>query len=127
MIPANYEDMPVADCSDDLNRKCENLSGCAGDTSILLSQIADDGIVFNDPVRLLPRYQDDSRTWRVETALSGQYNVYDTSGKRVLMGDFGDEYGAPDILMTSYPAGTYIVVFLSNDGETHSQKILLQD
>lgn len=42
MIPANYEDMPVADCTDDLNRKCENLLGCAGDTSILLSQIADD-------------------------------------------------------------------------------------
>ena len=42
MIPANNDDVAMIDNTDDLNRKCENLAGCAGDTSILLSQIADD-------------------------------------------------------------------------------------
>ena len=46
MIPANNDDLALISTddnvmADDLNRKCENLAGCAGDTSILLSQIAD--------------------------------------------------------------------------------------
>lgn len=42
MIPANNDDVALADCGDDLNRTCPDIAGCAGDTSILLSQIADD-------------------------------------------------------------------------------------
>ena len=42
MLPANNDDIAITDCEDDLNRKCANLAGCAGDTSVLLSQIADD-------------------------------------------------------------------------------------
>lgn len=41
-IPENNEDVALTDCEDDLNRKCANLEGCVGDTSVLLSQIADD-------------------------------------------------------------------------------------
>lgn len=46
MLPANNEDEALAECEDDLNRVCENLEGCVGDTSIFLSQISDNGIFF---------------------------------------------------------------------------------
>lgn len=42
MIPGNNDDVALADCTDDLNRICPDLADCAGDTSILLSNIADD-------------------------------------------------------------------------------------
>lgn len=42
MIPGNNDDLALADCTDDLNRICPDLADCAGDTSILLSNIADD-------------------------------------------------------------------------------------
>ena len=42
MIPGNNDDVALSDCNDDLNRICPDLAGCAGDTSILLNQIADD-------------------------------------------------------------------------------------
>ncbi len=45
MLPANNEDdMSYEECTDDLNRVCEDLANCVGDTSILLSQIADDNV-----------------------------------------------------------------------------------
>jgi len=47
MLPANNEDNTEFDeCADDLNRVCEGLENCAGDTSIALSQISDNGIFF---------------------------------------------------------------------------------
>ena len=47
MLPLNNEDDMIPDeCSDDLNRACTEIAGCVGDTSIALSQIADDGAVF---------------------------------------------------------------------------------
>ena len=43
MLPANNEDdASYEECTDDLNRVCENLANAAGDTSILISNIADD-------------------------------------------------------------------------------------
>lgn len=43
MLPASCDDAaPDVDCADDLNRACPDLANCVGDTSILLSQIADD-------------------------------------------------------------------------------------
>ncbi len=43
MLPANNEDdMSYEECTDDLNRVCSDLANAAGDTSILLSNIADD-------------------------------------------------------------------------------------
>ena len=45
MLPANNEDdASYEECADDLNRKCEDIANAVGDTSILLSQIADDQV-----------------------------------------------------------------------------------
>ncbi len=44
MLPANNAEIAVSDCTDDLNRACAEIANCVGDTSIALSQIADDGI-----------------------------------------------------------------------------------
>ena len=44
VLPANNADFAVDDCTDDLNRVCAELVNCVGDTSIALSQIADDGL-----------------------------------------------------------------------------------
>jgi acetyl-CoA carboxylase carboxyltransferase component len=48
MLPANNEDDFTAceECTDDLNRACAELVNCVGDTSIALSQISDNGVVF---------------------------------------------------------------------------------
>ena len=47
LLPANFEDNDsFGECTDDLNRACEDIAACAGDTSIALSRIADNGIFF---------------------------------------------------------------------------------
>ena len=47
MLPANNEDdMSYEECTDDLNRVCADLANAAGDTAILLSNIADDQVFF---------------------------------------------------------------------------------
>lgn len=47
MLPANNEDNTAfEECADDLNRVCEGLENCAGDTAIALSQISDNGVFF---------------------------------------------------------------------------------
>ena len=43
MLPANNEDdLSYEDCTDDLTRVCKDLANAAGDTAILISNIADD-------------------------------------------------------------------------------------
>lgn len=45
MLPSNNEDGDIyVDCTDDLNRASADLAACAGDTSIAISQIADDNV-----------------------------------------------------------------------------------
>ncbi len=45
MLPSNNEDdMSYEECTDDLNRVCTDLANTAGDTSILLSNISDNGL-----------------------------------------------------------------------------------
>ena len=47
MLPANCEvDDSYVECTDDLNRVCAELANCVGDTSIAISQIADDNAFF---------------------------------------------------------------------------------
>ena len=47
LLPANFEDNDsFVECTDDLNRTCDDIAACAGDTSIALSRIADNGIFF---------------------------------------------------------------------------------
>ena len=46
-LPSNFDDTDsFVECTDDLNRVCESLENCVGDTSIALSQIADNGQFF---------------------------------------------------------------------------------
>ena len=43
ILPANNEDdLSYDECSDDLNRVCEGLENCAGDTALALAMISDD-------------------------------------------------------------------------------------
>lgn len=47
LLPANNEeDMSYDECTDDLNRVCADIANCVGDTSIALSQIADNNMFF---------------------------------------------------------------------------------
>ena len=45
LLPSNFEDNDsFVECADDLNRTCDDLAACAGDTSLALSRIADEGL-----------------------------------------------------------------------------------
>ena len=47
MLPSNNEDDDsIIECTDDINRVCAELENCAGDTSIALSQLSDNGVFF---------------------------------------------------------------------------------
>ncbi len=47
LLPANnMDDASGTECTDDLNRVCADLANCVGDTSIALSNIADDNAFF---------------------------------------------------------------------------------
>ena len=47
LLPSNFEDNDsFVECADDLNRTCDDLAACAGDTSLALSRIADEGRFF---------------------------------------------------------------------------------
>ncbi len=47
MLPSNYDDNDsYMECTDDLNRICEDIANCAGDTVLALSRIADNGAFF---------------------------------------------------------------------------------
>lgn len=47
LLPSNFEDNDsFVECADDLNRTCDDLAACAGDTSLALSRIADEGVFF---------------------------------------------------------------------------------
>ncbi len=44
VLPGNCESTAFDDCEDDLNRVCEGISGCSGDTTVALSILADNGM-----------------------------------------------------------------------------------
>lgn len=47
LLSSNFEDNDsFVECADDLNRTCDDLAACAGDTSLALSRIADEGLFF---------------------------------------------------------------------------------
>ncbi|MCR5654497.1 MAG: carboxyl transferase [Lachnospiraceae bacterium] len=46
LLPSNNDDNAYDECEDDLNRVSAELSGCAGDTAVALSLIADDNVFF---------------------------------------------------------------------------------
>ena len=53
LLPSNNEDNDAfVECTDDLNRVCEDIANCAGDTALALSRIADNGIFLEDKRRI---------------------------------------------------------------------------
>lgn len=83
MLPANNEEEADADCTDDLNRACAELANCAGDTSIALSQLADDNNFFE----VKAAYAKDMVTGFLKLdgitvgAVANRTEVYDEEGK----------------------------------------------
>ncbi len=84
ILPANNEDnMSFDECMDDLNRTCEELVNCAGDTSIALSQISDNGIFFETK----RNYAKDMVTGFIKLngatvgAVANRTEVFDAEGK----------------------------------------------
>jgi len=84
MIPANCEvDDSFVECEDDLNRVCAELANCVGDTSIAISQIADDGVFFETKAA----YAKDMVTGFIKLngatvgVVANRTEVYDEEGK----------------------------------------------
>ncbi len=84
MLPANNEDdLSYEDCTDELNRACADLANAAGDTSILLSNIADDNLF----VELKGAYAPDMVTGFLRLngttvgAVANRSEVYDEAGE----------------------------------------------
>ena len=84
-LPSNFEDNDsFAECTDDLNRACEDIAACAGDTSIALSRIADNGIFFETK----RDYGKDVVTGFLRVngmtvgAVANRTEVYDAEGKK---------------------------------------------
>ena len=46
MLPSNNEDEAVTDCADDMNRACPGVAAGCADPSLVLTEIADDGVFF---------------------------------------------------------------------------------
>ena len=84
MLPANNEEeAEITDCTDDLNRVCADLANAAGDTTILLSQIADDNVF----VEMKADYAKEMVTGFLKMngqtigAVANRSEVYDEEGK----------------------------------------------
>lgn len=85
MLPANNEDDDsYEECTDDLNRICADLANAAGDTSILLSQISDNGLF----VETKAAYAKDMVTGFIKLngmtvgAVANRSEVYDGEGNK---------------------------------------------
>lgn len=85
MLPANNAEIAVDECTDDLNRTCAQLANCVGDTSIVLSQIADDGVF----VEVKQNYAKDMAAGFIRLngatigAVANRTEVYDENGEVV--------------------------------------------
>ncbi len=85
ILPANNEDDGTyEECTDDLNRVCTDLANAAGDTSILLSQISDNGVF----VETKAAYAKDMVTGFIKLngqtvgAVANRTEVYDADGNK---------------------------------------------
>ena len=82
-----------------------------------------DTVIFKDDLYMTPRYAGNPRQVAVTTSLSGRYIVYDISGREVLTGWFGADYGSPDIVFpASALKGTYLVRFLPDGAKQIHKK-----
>lgn len=83
-LPANNEDdAPFVECRDELNRACESMEACTGDTMLALSQISDSGRVFE----VKEDYAKDMVTAFIKLngltvgAIANRTEIYDENGK----------------------------------------------
>ena len=83
-LPANNEDdAPFEECRDELNRACESMEACTGDTMLALSQISDSGKVFE----VKEDYAKDMVTAFIKLngltvgAIANRTEIYDENGK----------------------------------------------
>jgi len=83
LLPANNDDIADCDCEDDLNRAIPELVNAVGDTSIAISQIADEGSYFE----VKSEYAKDMVTALIKLdgitvgAIANRTVVYDEEGK----------------------------------------------
>ncbi len=78
-------------------------------------------------IDLLPAAQHDTRHIVVNTPLSGEYKVYDVTGKWLMSGMFGPQYGNPTIVFSPSAAdGTYMIHFRAEDGTNETKKWLIR-
>jgi len=84
ILPSNNEDdMSYDECTDDLNRICENIEGYKGDTAALLSLISDNGFFFEKKAD----YAKDMLTGFIRLngttvgAIANRTEIHDSEGK----------------------------------------------
>lgn len=85
LLPSNFEDNDsFEECTDDLNRTCDDLAACTGDTSLALSRIADDHLFFETK----KNYGKDVVTGFLRLngatvgAVANRTEIYDEEGKK---------------------------------------------
>ncbi|MCD7867015.1 MAG: carboxyl transferase [Clostridiales bacterium] len=90
LLPSNYEDNDsYVECTDDLNRVCEDIAGCTGDTGIALSRIADNGVFFETKAD----YAKDMITGFLRLngatvgAVANRSEIYDSEGNKTQVSD----------------------------------------
>lgn len=81
---------------------------------------------FKGEFNLAPR-RNDNRHVEVISTTSGQYTLYDLTGRPLQNGLYGELYGAPDILIdATITRGTYLLLFRSDEGEQVTKKWIVK-
>ncbi len=104
-----------------LTRSSDGLSFCTCPITIPIKEAA--------PARQkgsieLTAENNNSRTVRIKTDLSGTYTLYNIEGKAVGQGYFGEEYGSPVIELPA--AGVYVIRFRDNGQNEETRKWLAE-
>ena len=83
LLPSNNEDESFDECTDDLNRSCDDIAACSADAALMLSRIADDEDFFE----VCPAYGKDIVTGfmrlngAVVGAVANRSVIFDEDGK----------------------------------------------
>lgn len=81
---------------------------------------------FKGEFNLAPR-RNDNRQVEVISTTSGQYTLYDLTGRPLQNGQYGEQYGAPDIVIdATVTRGTYLLFFRSDEGEQVTKKWIVK-
>ena len=84
LLPANNEDTAEDECTDDLNRVSDTIANAVGDTSIALTELADDNVFFE----VKRNYAKDMVTGFIKLngltvgAVANRTEVYDAEGEK---------------------------------------------